>query len=155
MDRVRSASPVRRLAPPRLGRILLTVVPVATAAVAGFLALDGNWQVVPFFTGLTILVGLAFWKVPQWQAETALRRSPVRNRFETENAARATLAQALSGVYLVIDLAVTWRELSDPQRLTQEGQITERFTRAVDQLRSEKLQVQLQVQLGRSWGKRT
>ena len=143
MNRVGIAGLVRRLAPPRLGRILLTVVPVAAAAGAGFLVLDGNWQVVPLFAGATILVGLAFWKVPQWQAETAMRRKPTRNHFETENAARATLAQALSGVFLVIGLAVTWRELSDTQRLTQEGQITERFTRAVDQLGSEKLQVQL------------
>lgn len=68
-----------------------------------------------------------------------------------------TLAQVVGGAALLIGLVFTWRSLrlnqqtlEETQRgqqrtleLTEEGQITERFTRAVDQLGSDKLEIRL------------
>lgn len=55
------------------------------------------------------------------------------------NSAIQTLAQIAGGAALLLSLIFTWRTL----RINQEGQITERFTRAVDQLGSDKLGVRL------------
>jgi hypothetical protein len=46
-----------------------------------------------------------------------------------ENSYRVTLAQILGGIAIAISLYYTWRRIN----IYQEGQITERFTRAVDQ----------------------
>ena len=56
---------------------------------------------------------------------------------EMENSYRATLAQILGGFAIVIGLYYTWRRVTIAEKelkVSQEGQITERFTRAVDQL---------------------
>ncbi len=50
-----------------------------------------------------------------------------------------TLAQILAGTALLSGLYFTWRTL----QVNREGQITERFTRAIDQLGSEKLEIRL------------
>jgi len=50
-----------------------------------------------------------------------------------------TLAQILAGTALLSGLYFTWRTL----QVNREGQITERFTRAIDQLGSEKLEIGL------------
>ena len=63
-----------------------------------------------------------------------------------ENSYRATLAQILGGIAIGIGLYYTWRRISiaeDGLKVTQEGQITERFTRAVDQLGNEKMEIRL------------
>jgi hypothetical protein len=75
---------------------------------------------------VTVLV-LALWKVPQWQTNPA-RIAP--KQFEAEDHARATLAQILGGAFLLAGLYFTWQRLE----VAREGQITERFTRAIDQL---------------------
>jgi hypothetical protein len=54
-----------------------------------------------------------------------------------ENQCRATFAQILGGVAIGIGLYYTWRRITIAEnnlKVSQEGQITERFTRAVDQL---------------------
>jgi hypothetical protein len=54
-----------------------------------------------------------------------------------ENQYRATFAQILGGVAIGIGLYYTWRRITIAEnnlKVSQEGQITERFTRAVDQL---------------------
>jgi len=56
------------------------------------------------------------------------------------------MAQALGGAALLIGVFVTWRRITATERnveIAQEGQITERFTRAIEQLGSDKLQVRL------------
>jgi Pentapeptide repeats (8 copies) len=87
--------------------------------------------------GLTILMLL--WGLPKWQA-TRLDLPP-KERFELENEARKTLAQIIGGAVLIAGLFFTWANLkitqetaTKNQELTREGQITERFTHAVDQL---------------------
>jgi uncharacterized protein YjbI with pentapeptide repeats len=125
------------------------------------------WRIHPDGTALIVLlIGLAlaaaclmFWKLPQLQADDARRLGDPKPRFELENEARRTLAEALGGLFLVIGLAVTWMQISDSrleqrqaasissteqadahdrsateQALTREGQITDRYTAAILQL---------------------
>lgn len=58
---------------------------------------------------------------------------------ELRNSVRATLLQAVGGVLLVLGVVATWREL----HINRESQITDRYTRAVDQLGEVTLDVQL------------
>jgi len=60
-------------------------------------------------------------------------------RLRAENDVRTTLVQALAGVILLAGLYFTARTLE----LNREGQITERFTRAIDQLGDDKIDVRL------------
>jgi len=66
------------------------------------------------------------------------------------NEIRTTLLQGIGGVVLLAGVYVTWRQLQEniqaghEQRdLDRQGQITERFTRAVEQLANERLAIQL------------
>jgi len=56
-----------------------------------------------------------------------------------QNTARNTLLQGAGGLLLVAAAVATWRQV----QVAREGQITERFTRAVDQLGSDKLDIRL------------
>jgi len=68
-------------------------------------------------------------KVPQWQvAPFGINNSTVVAQFE--NSYRATLAQILGGGAVVIGIYFAWGNLTT----ARESQITESFTRAVDQL---------------------
>jgi uncharacterized protein YjbI with pentapeptide repeats len=61
-------------------------------------------------------------------------------RIGLQNQARATLLQAFGGGFLVITAFLTWRQI----QVNREGQITDRFTKAVQQLGEEgKLDVRL------------
>jgi hypothetical protein len=61
------------------------------------------------------------------------------NRLKLQNDARTTLLQGLAGGVLLLGAYFTWRQLS----VTREGQITERYTRAIDQLGHAQLDVRL------------
>jgi hypothetical protein len=87
--------------------------------------------------GAFVLLFLILWRVPKLQvADPALTG---KERIELENSARVTLAQILGGAVVLGGLYFTWQNL----RVSEEGQITERFTRAIDQLGNEKLQIRL------------
>jgi hypothetical protein len=60
-------------------------------------------------------------------------------RAKATSDARTALLQAVGGLLLAAGAAATWRQV----RISREGQVTERFTRAVDQLGSEHLDVRL------------
>ena len=86
--------------------------------------------------------------MPQWQADAWARsgNASPREVFEIENESRGTLGQILSGVAVLTGLIFAWQQLgqtSDNLRVSQEGQITDRFSRAVDQLGSDDLTVRL------------
>ena len=49
------------------------------------------------------------------------------------NDARSSVLQSLAGLLVVVGAMATWRQV----HISREGQITERFTRAVDQLGSD------------------
>lgn len=67
------------------------------------------------------------------------RMDAVTDRLKLQNDARTTLLQGLGGAVLLVGAYFTYRQL----RISREGQITERFTRAVDQLGSKSKDVQL------------
>ncbi|WP_135613016.1 pentapeptide repeat-containing protein [Methanococcoides sp. AM1] len=61
-----------------------------------------------------------------------------------ENEFRAAMAQIFGGLLLLIGIYLTWRRISAMEQtveITQKGQITERFTRAIDQLGNDKVEV--------------
>src|SRR5216684_6182013 len=90
--------------------------------------------------GLGILLVLYF--VPKWQTKNLIseRRANLENEF------RKTLAQIIGGVAVILGLYFGWQQLqaaSKSLEVTREGQITDRYTRAVEQLGSKKLTVRL------------
>jgi hypothetical protein len=94
--------------------------------------------------GLGLLV-LVLWKLPRWQASGV---QEIKDRLTVENAARQTLAQIFGGIILIAGLFFTWANLNIAQEnikitqdtatknleMTREGQITDRFTKAIAQL---------------------
>jgi len=98
-----------------------------------------------FFPIICLAVALfifAFlWKVPEWQIASKIassKRPPtiqeVRDRIELQRSIRITLVYILGSVFFLITVYFTWRRLT----VTQEGQITERLTRAIDQIGEKK-----------------
>jgi uncharacterized protein YjbI with pentapeptide repeats len=68
------------------------------------------------------------------------------NRLKLQNDARATLLQGLGGVALLVGAYFTYRQVTNSRaqlHVAQQGQITERFTRAIDQLGHNQLDVRL------------
>ena len=61
------------------------------------------------------------------------------NRLKLQNDARATLLQGLAGGVLLLGAYFTYRQLG----VTREGQLTDRYTKAVDQLGSDHLDVRV------------
>jgi len=103
------------------------------------------WGVALTLVVLIVAVWLA-WKVPIWQlASRAASLEPDRY-LELQNSYRATIVQALGGLFLLLGLYLTWRRVTATEQqvtIAGEGQITERFTRAIEHLGSEKLEVRL------------
>ncbi len=98
--------------------------------------------------GVIILAALAIlilWKVPQVQVEkyvnakTDGKTMEAKDRFNIEDEARRTLATTLGGIVVLAGAYFTWRNI----KVAQEGQITDRFTKAIEQLGAEKLAVRL------------
>jgi uncharacterized protein YjbI with pentapeptide repeats len=57
----------------------------------------------------------------------------------TRNAVRTTLVQAIAGALLLLTAFLTWRQV----RTAREGQITDRFTKTIEQLGNEKAEVRI------------
>jgi uncharacterized protein YjbI with pentapeptide repeats len=107
-----------------------------------------------FGASLLLLLIIA---VPQWQAASWEGMAERKDLPKLENDARATLVQALGGAALLIGLFFTWRSIRATERnllitqetaaknlaIAQDGQITERYTRAIEQLGSNQLEVRL------------
>ncbi|MCX5010352.1 pentapeptide repeat-containing protein [Streptomyces sp. NBC_00555] len=73
-------------------------------------------------------------------------RITAAERLGAVNSVRTTLLQAAGGAVLLFGAYATWRQLRVSQEglnATREGHITDRFSRAVDQLGSEKLDVRI------------
>jgi uncharacterized protein YjbI with pentapeptide repeats len=90
------------------------------------------------FAALGAVAVLILWFLPKWEAGE-LGDITRRSQFTYENAARVTLAQIFGGLFLLIGLYFTWRRIG----VAEEGQITERFTRAIEQLGNDKLEIRL------------
>ncbi|WP_327426149.1 pentapeptide repeat-containing protein [Streptomyces sp. NBC_01236] len=69
-----------------------------------------------------------------------------QDRLKAVNDVRTTLLQVVGGLVVLFGAYATWRQLrvsQDGLRATQEGYVTDRFSRAVDQLGSDKLDVRV------------
>jgi hypothetical protein len=126
-----------------------------------------SWQTLPLplkvlLGGVVVFVAvLAIWKIPQWQAARWEGRiNEAKEIAKLENDARTTLVQAIGGAVLFIGLWFTWRNMKLAEKnlqvtqqtalrtfeSTREGQITDRFTKAITQLgeaEPEKLAIRL------------
>ena len=92
-----------------------------------------------------IVAGLILWKVPEWQTPLEISDDAEKSA-QIENEFRKTLAQIILGVLLLGTLYVGWKRASAAERtveVAQESQITERFTRAIEQLGSDKMAIRL------------
>ncbi len=80
---------------------------------------------------LLALVIVAFlWFAPQLQGEYFSQQVPAKERPALVNEYRRTWAQIIGGFGLLFGLYFTWRRVE----ISQDQQLTERFTRAIDQL---------------------
>jgi hypothetical protein len=71
---------------------------------------------------------------------SAINRIDLQNaRYQLQNEYRGQLIQILAALFVVTGAAATWQQI----RIAREGQITERFTRAIDHLGSDKLDVRV------------
>jgi len=94
-----------------------------------------------------LAVGCVFlWWLPKRQVAHLVGTVPLDVLFQRENEARQTWAGIIGGLVVFATLYFTWRRVEAAQQsveVAREEQITERFTRAIEQLGSEKLEVRL------------
>jgi uncharacterized protein YjbI with pentapeptide repeats len=86
---------------------------------------------------LALLIVAFLWFVPQRQVEDLPQKVPAEERAALVNEYRRTWAQIIGGFGLLLGLYFTWRRIEISQQeleATRDQQVTERFTRAIDQL---------------------
>jgi uncharacterized protein YjbI with pentapeptide repeats len=108
----------------------------------------GEWPLGVLLLGIAVWAVWLLWQVPRWQAASWRRSMELKEReiFDIENSARSTLGQILSGVAVLAGLIFAWQQLGNTSQnlfVSQEGQITDRFSRAVGQLGDEDLTIRL------------
>jgi len=89
---------------------------------------------------------LALWLIPEWQACYFSKYVPKEKFPLLANEYRKTIAQIIGGFLLLVGLYLNLRRIKAVERevkSSEEGQITERFTRAIEQLGSEKMAIRL------------
>ncbi|OHV45567.1 hypothetical protein BCD48_22295 [Pseudofrankia sp. BMG5.36] len=94
------------------------------------------------------VLGAVFVVLPGVVVDHDLARASVapQDRPSAVNDVRTTLLQAVGGMIVLFGAYATWRQLrvsQDGLRATQEGYVTDRFSRAVDQLGSDKLETRI------------
>lgn len=96
---------------------------------------------------VALIVSIVLWLGPKWQVRHLNKLEP-EELFQQENEARKTLAQIIGGIIVLGGLYYTGENIEIAQQsaseaqqsaaasreLTRQGQITDRFTRAVEQL---------------------
>jgi Pentapeptide repeats (8 copies) len=106
-----------------------------------------NWAILAL---LIVAFGAFLWIAPERQVSQkevpGEKRLSEEKRLALVNEYRRTWAQILGGAALLGGLYFTWRTL----RVNREGQITERFTRAIDQLgaKDDEGNLQPEIRLG-------
>jgi hypothetical protein len=92
-----------------------------------------------------IVVAVLILLVPTWMIPTSV--TPARaESLQAQNDLRTTLLQGIGGLFLIAGVVATWRQVQLTRRqldLLREGQITERFTRAIEQLGSDNIDIRL------------
>jgi hypothetical protein len=101
---------------------------------------------VRWLIAATVMVAFALWLVlvapthfVPAASEADLRSIDAARRLELQNDVRTTLLQGLGGLAVLIGAFFAYRQLV----IAREGQVTERFTRAIDQLGHDNLDVRL------------
>lgn len=107
---------------------------------------SASFPVILVLVILAIFI-VALWKIPQWQVSNlSYGINDSIKLAELEDKFRSTIAQILGGFVIVIGLYLTHRRVSATEKnllVTQEGQITERFTRAIEHLGKDQLEFKL------------
>lgn len=103
---------------------------------------------VGVFAALVVVLEYVPWRqVDNFNQNLAPRdRLPALDKLRMTNEYRRTLAQIIGGLALLVGLFLTWRRIAAAERtveIVQEEQITERFTRAIEQLGHEKREVRV------------
>jgi pentapeptide repeat protein len=110
-----------------------------------------SWQILAAGSALAVLLLAAIIYLPMLvypgltapglrDVSSASTRIDLQNaRFTLQNDFRGQLIQTLAGLIVITGAIATWQQI----RIAHEGQITERFTRAIDHLGSDKLDVRL------------
>lgn len=110
----------------------------ATRAVV--LALVGVAALAVLFVVLLVLPGMVV------NHDLAGGHLAAADRMNAVNNVRTTLLQAIGGAVVLFGAYATWRQLrvsQDGLNATREGNVTDRFSRAVEQLGSDKLDVRI------------
>ena len=92
---------------------------------------------------ILIAVGVLLVFVPVYQAAHIADDAM---RLEREDNARRTLAQTMGGTVGLVIIYITWQRLQvarEELRVAREGQVTERFSRAIDHLGNDSLNARL------------
>jgi Pentapeptide repeats (8 copies) len=118
------------------GLAALVVVVALTIAGVGL-----GWRLIPTALALIALLTFGLAEIPRYQTHGLGDGLTPKERFESENDARRTLVQLLSGLGIVATVAITLYQTNQSRQasertldLTAEGQVTERLSRTVDQL---------------------
>jgi len=110
--------------------------------------------IIVFGLVLLALLFLSITAFPRWIVEDSIHRKgqPIGaiGSIKAENDVRAALVQAIGGLVVALGAWTAWRQLNatrernrEELRLAREGQITDRFTRAIDQLGGHDLSIRL------------
>src|SRR5713101_2319164 len=132
-----------------LAMVLLAIFLVLLAAFRLRKFIPSSWWLPTALVATSILLLLFLWHLPRWQVRF-IARLEAKERFDRENEARETLSQIVGGLVLLVGFYFTWQNLeltrenqTDAHHLTFQGQITDRFTKAIAQLGDNKLELRL------------
>jgi uncharacterized protein YjbI with pentapeptide repeats len=104
-----------------------------------------NWQYGVGILLVTYSIVILVWKLPKWQISRYKNNLDPESKIEikdylaAENSARSTIAQILGGVFVFVGLyftAVGLKNSAQTLELSRQGQITDRYTKAVLQIAS-------------------
>ncbi|HEX8736234.1 MAG TPA: pentapeptide repeat-containing protein, partial [Pyrinomonadaceae bacterium] len=103
-----------------------------------------NELIIPIIVAVTVLLLLIIWYLPKFYVrslpiETGKDFDREKERLKLEDDTRKTFAQIVGGIVFLGGLIFTYNTF----RLQQEGQFTDRFTKAVAQLGDDKLEIRL------------
>lgn len=92
---------------------------------------------------IPILTFLTWQLIAWWQIAATLEP---KDQIQAKNEALRTAAQVLGATFFLITAYFTWRSVTTAEKnflTSQEAQLTDRFTKAIEQLGNEKLEIRL------------
>jgi hypothetical protein len=94
--------------------------------------------------GVLVLLAAAVLVVPPWLlARDVGAAVPPDQRANAINSVRSTMVQGIVGLAALGGIFVAWQQLQTDRDLTREGQVTDRYTGAIDQLGHKNVDVRL------------